>query len=156
MSDAAAAQPRVTPLTDPDTAAGHRRLAWLAEGEDGVPLGSAFLRLFTGAGQLHLAEVDVRVHPAERRAGVGSLLLDEAVAAARMEGRTALLAQAPADSPGAAFLTARGFRTALTLTYTRLALAEADLPALAAVLGAPHPGYRLVSWEGEVPEDLAD
>ncbi|MEU3350030.1 GNAT family N-acetyltransferase [Streptomyces sp. NPDC037389] len=147
---------RVTALTDPEETSAGRRLAWLASGPDGFPLGSAFLRLFTRDGQRHLAELDVQAHPAERRHGVGSLLLDAAVAAARQDGRRSVVAQAEAHSPGAAFLAARGFRTALTLTYARLPLAGADLPALAAVAGASRPGYRLTAWEGTVPDDLAD
>ncbi|GHE53133.1 GNAT family N-acetyltransferase [Streptomyces capitiformicae] len=65
--------PRITPLAGPDaTPAGHR-LVLPASGTGGVPLGSAFLRLFTREGQTHLAELDVTVHPAERRQGVGTV-----------------------------------------------------------------------------------
>ncbi|MEV0374225.1 GNAT family N-acetyltransferase [Streptomyces sp. NPDC050636] len=147
---------RITALTDPEETSGGRRLAWLATGHDGSPAGHAFLRLFTREGQRHLAELDVQVHPAERRGRAGTLLLDAAVAAARQDGRSSVIAQAPAGSPGAAFLTARGFRTALTLTYARLALTEADLPALTAVAETPHADYRLTAWEGTVPDELAD
>lgn len=57
----------ITPLVDPRPAASSRRLAWLASRDDGVPLGSAFLRLFTKEGQEHLAELQLAVHGAERR-----------------------------------------------------------------------------------------
>lgn len=146
----------ITALTDPEETSAARRLAWLAADADGSPVGHAFLRLFTREGQRHLGELDVRVHPAERRGRVGTRLLDAAVAAARGDGRSALVAQAQTGSPGAAFLTAGGFRTALTLTYARLPLDGADLPALAALVQKPHPGYRLTEWEGTVPEELAD
>lgn len=146
---------RITPLTDPDTTPSFYRLAWLAADATGTPVGSAFLRVFTAAGQDHLAELDLRVHPAERRNGTGSLLLDAAVAAAREAGRRCVIAQAEADSPGDLFLTARAFRTVLTLTYTRLALAQTDLAALTDITDRAHPGYRLISWEGTVPDDLA-
>jgi GNAT superfamily N-acetyltransferase len=43
----------------------------------------------------------------------------------------------------------------LNLTYARLPLADADLPALTRTARAEHPGYRLVSWEGTVPDHLA-
>jgi hypothetical protein len=62
---------RITPLTDPRRGASSHRLAWLAVAADGVPVGSAFLRLFTGAGQDQLAELELHVHPAERRDGRG-------------------------------------------------------------------------------------
>ncbi|KIF70171.1 acetyltransferase, partial [Streptomyces sp. AcH 505] len=101
---------RVVPLVDPDRSATSHRLVWLAVGVDGSPVGTAFLRVFTRAGQEHLAELDLRVHPAERRAGVGSALLDAAVAAARADGRRTVIAQPDPGSAGEEFLPARGFR----------------------------------------------
>ncbi|MYS70136.1 GNAT family N-acetyltransferase, partial [Streptomyces sp. SID5926] len=55
-------------------------------------------------------------------------------------------------------LAARGFRKVLALTYARLDLSgtgggraeETD-----AIAERSHPGYRLVSWRGTVPDDLA-
>ncbi|MFI9153993.1 GNAT family N-acetyltransferase [Streptomyces sp. NPDC053367] len=129
---------------------------WLASGPDGAPLGTASLRLFDKEGQRHLAEADVRVHPAERRRGVGSALLDAAVEAARQDGRRSVVAQADGDSAGAAFLAARGFAVAMTLIHARLPLVEADVPALTALVEAAPAGYALTAWEGTVPDDLAD
>ena len=146
---------RITPLTDPDTTPSSRRLAWLAASAEGVPVGSAFLRLFTKEGQEHLAEVEVAVHPAERRQGVGSRLLDEAVAVSRSEGRRSLVAQVEHGSPGDPFLAARGFRRVLALTYSRLPLAEADLARIDEIAERSHPGYALTQWDGIVPPELA-
>jgi GNAT superfamily N-acetyltransferase len=112
------------------------------------------LRLLDG-GQEHLAELDLRVHPAERRKGVGSRLLDTAVATARDNARRRVVAQAEAGSPGDHFLAARGFRKVLTFRYTRLAMADVDTTVLAGIVERPHPGYRLTSWQGTVPDDLA-
>ncbi|MET9730752.1 GNAT family N-acetyltransferase [Streptomyces sp. NPDC006458] len=131
-------------------------MVWLASGEDGSPLGTASLRLFDKDGQRHLAEADVRVHPAERRRGVATLLLDAVVRAAREDGRRAVLAQADSGSPGAGFLGARGFETALSLVHARLPLERADLPALTALVAGAPAGYRLTSWEGLVPDELAE
>jgi GNAT superfamily N-acetyltransferase len=147
---------RVTALTDPAETSACRRLAWLASDPEGHPVGSAFLRLFTKDGQRHLAELDVQVHPAERRRRAGSLLLSAAVAAAREDGRRAVISQAESDSPGADFLLASGFRAVLSLIYARLPLADADLAALTTVAESPHPGYRLTAWEGMVPDELTD
>src|SRR5690348_3677580 len=116
----------ITPLTDPRPAPASRRLAWLASGADGVPLGSAFLRLFTKEGQEHLAELRLAVHGTERRRGVGTRLLEAAVDAARTERRRSVIAEAEQDSPADLFLAARGFRQVLALTYTRLPLADVD------------------------------
>ncbi|MER0481949.1 GNAT family N-acetyltransferase [Streptomyces sp. Edi2] len=147
---------RLTALTDPDTGAAHRRLAWLASDSDGTPVGSAFLRLYTTTGQDHLAALELHVHPAERRNRTGSRLLDAAVAAARRDGRRCIITEAEAGSPGDRFLPARGFRKVLPLIHTRLARTEADIPALTGIAERPHPGYRLASWEGMVPDDLAE
>ncbi|GAA1961133.1 GNAT family N-acetyltransferase [Kitasatospora viridis] len=147
---------RITPLIDPDRTPSAHRLAWLASDADGIPVGSAFLRLFTGPGQDHLAELDLCVHPAERRKHAGSRLLDAAVAAARQDGRRCVIAQAEEGSSADRFLPSRGFRKVLTLTFTRLPLADADVTALSGIIEQPHPGYRLASWEGTVPDDLAE
>ncbi|MFD9499266.1 GNAT family N-acetyltransferase [Streptomyces sp. NPDC060035] len=146
----------ITALTDPQQTSSARRLAWLAADPDGHPVGSAFLRLFTKDGQRHLAELDVQVHPAERRRRAGTLLLDAAVAAARHDGRRVVISQAEAGTPGAGFLAGSGFRAVLALTYARLPLADADLPALTLSAENPHPGYQLTAWEGTVPDELAD
>ncbi|MFC7883492.1 GNAT family N-acetyltransferase [Streptomyces sp. NPDC057376] len=148
----------VTALADPDRTPSSHRLAWLACGDDGAPLGYAFLRLFTKEGQEHLAELTLHVHTAERRRGAGTRLLDTAVAAAREDGRRSVVAQADADTPGDHFLAARGFREVLGLTYARLALDELDAgrtDAIHAIADRPHPGYRLLSWRGTVPDELA-
>jgi GNAT superfamily N-acetyltransferase len=91
----------------------------------------------------------------ERRKRIGSALLDAAVAAARDDARRCVVAQAEACSPGDRFLAARGFRKVLTLRFTRLPLADVDSDALAEIVERPHPGYRLASWRGTVPDDLA-
>ncbi|MGP4091692.1 GNAT family N-acetyltransferase [Streptomyces sp. KR55] len=149
---------RITALTDPDRTSSGYRLAWLASGDEGNPLGSAFLRVFTREGQEHLAELQLNVHTAERRRRVGSRLLETAVAAAREAGTRSVIAQADAGTPGDHFLAARGFRRVLTLTYARLALDELDsskADEINAIVERPHPGYRLASWHGTVPEELA-
>ncbi|QKW07866.1 GNAT family N-acetyltransferase [Streptomyces sp. NA04227] len=146
---------RITPLTDPDRGTSSYRLAWLASDADAIPVGSAFLRLFTTEGQAHRAELDINVHPTERRTRIGSRLFDAAAAAARDNGRRCLAAQAEDGSPGDRFLAAHGFRRVLGLTYAQLTLNKADLTALSAVVDTPHPGYRLESWYGTVPDHLA-
>jgi GNAT superfamily N-acetyltransferase len=146
---------RIKALTDPDRPAGSHRPAWLASDAGGSPLGSAFLRVFTREGQDHLAGLELHVHPAERRNGVGSLLFDAAVAAAREEDRRSVIGQVEEGSAGDHFLRAKGLRKVLTLTYVRLPLVRADTAALHRTAGQPHPGYRPVSWDGTVPDELA-
>lgn len=147
--------PRITPLTDPEDTASSRRLAWLASDAEGAPLGSAFVRLFDTEGQRHLAELEITVHPAEQRHGVGGALLEAATAAARADGRRSLVAQATTGSPGDLFLAAQGFRRVLALTYARLPLPELDLTRIDGIVERPHPGYELTHWDGVVPPELA-
>ncbi|WP_413755738.1 GNAT family N-acetyltransferase [Streptomyces sp. MMBL 11-3] len=146
---------RITALTDPAPTASGSRPAWLASDGEGAPTGSAFLRMFSGRGQRHLAELELAVHRCERRQGIGTRLLAAAVAAARDDGRRSLLAQAEDGSPGDLFLAARGFRRVLALTYARLPLADVDLRRMDDLVRRPHEGYRLVRWEGTVPPELA-
>jgi GNAT superfamily N-acetyltransferase len=147
---------RVTPLIDPDVTPASHSLVWLASGPGGVPVGSAFLRLFTRAGQRQLALLQLNLQPGERGTDTGFLLLDPALTAARGHCRSRVITHVEADSPGERFLAARGFRRVLTLISFRLALADADIAALSAAVDEPHPGYRLASWDGMVPDELAE
>jgi ribosomal protein S18 acetylase RimI-like enzyme len=135
---------RVIALTDPSTS----NPAWIAEGDDGRPLGTAYVYALAGSDS---AELRITVHPADRRTGVGARLLREAVASATERGLTALLGQPVREgSEGEAFCVAAGLRRVLALTYTRLALSEWN--------GTPAAvdGYRLVHWEGTVADELAE
>lgn len=140
---------RISALIDSASSPRGHRLAWVAAGDDGRPLGTAFLRL-PGIGDVGELE-QLQVHPAECRAGVGTRLLAAAVEAASEHGKKGLLAPAvAAGSAGDAFCSARGMRQALALTYTRLPLADTALEA------TPVVGYRLVQWDGTVPDELAE
>ncbi len=150
----AALSTTITALADPDYRPFSRRLAWLASDADGNPSGSAYLTLHNKPSQADLAELELAVHPAERRQGIGSRLLAEVADAARANEARVLLADARVGSPGDHFLAQRGFTVGLTLVFTRLPLAEVDSAVLAAVVEAEHPGYRLVSWRGVVPDEF--
>lgn len=140
---------RLTPLTDPDYRPFSRRIAWLAADADGNPVGSAFLRLNSREALSHLGELQLNVHPAERRRGVGSQLLGAIVTAARDHEVRTLLTDATVGSPADRFLDHHNFAIGLTLVYARLRLADAD-PKVEDV-----PGYHLIFWRGVVPDELA-
>jgi GNAT superfamily N-acetyltransferase len=125
--------PRIIALTDSTGP------AWIASAAGAYPVGAAFLG----------SELEIQVHPASRRRGVGTRLLEVAVAEARrLERRSVLCTPVEVGSPGDAFLAAHGLRRVLTLTYTRLDLAG-PIP-----VPEPTPGYRLVAWAGTVPDEL--
>ncbi|MBL7259202.1 GNAT family N-acetyltransferase [Paractinoplanes lichenicola] len=133
----------LTPLTDP---ARRGRLAWLAADDDGRPLGTAFLWLPTVGRR---ADVQIHVHPAERRHGVGTRLLEALTATAAEHDMHTLLFE-PVRPGEDGFCVARGLRLVLALTYTRLTLRDAS------PVETPVPGYRLTHWEGTVPAELAE
>jgi GNAT superfamily N-acetyltransferase len=123
------------------------RSGWLAVAEAGHPVGTAFIRP-TAEGR---AELELEVHPAERRTGIGTLLLEAAAGSAQAADRAELVCGPVEEgSVGEQFLVARGLRPVLRLTYTRLDLADPPLPD-----SEPRPGYRLVAWTGTVPDELA-
>ncbi|MFI9560398.1 GNAT family N-acetyltransferase [Nonomuraea endophytica] len=128
-----------------------RRLVWMAAGPGGPVAGVASLRLFDAPGMDHLSELDLHVRPELRRGGAGSLLLAAAVAAARAEGRRAMITAVAADGPGDAFCAARGLRRVLTLRHLLLDLAQADCREA----DTARPGYDLAFWTGTVPDGLA-
>jgi GNAT superfamily N-acetyltransferase len=137
----------LTPLTDPHNEA---RLVWLAAAPDGRPLGTAYLWLPPAAGGV--ADLQLQVHPAERRAGVGTALLTAVTAAATERGVRALLTEPvrPGDD-GDRFCRGHGLRQVLALTFARL-----PLTGTRPLVTTAAPGYRLVHWEGTVPDELAE
>jgi GNAT superfamily N-acetyltransferase len=130
-----------------------RHLLWTATEGDHV-VGVARLRLFDGSGRAHLGQFSIDVHPGHRRRGIGSRLLDAVAAAAREERRRCIVVEASSDTPGVAFLEARGFECVLSLSLLLLAVKETT--GIEEIVHAEHPGYRLTRWLGVVPGELAD
>jgi GNAT superfamily N-acetyltransferase len=98
--------------------------------------------------------LDVRVHPAHRRRGVGTALLREVLALLTDLGRPVLLAESDAGTAGDGFAAALGFRLVGTDRLSLLRLTDADWPDVAATAAAKHPGYRIEAWTGHAPDDL--
>ena len=109
-------------------------------------------------------DVQVYVHPDERRRGFGSAMLAALEALVRAEGRTLLLSEVPwpydggpaGSGPGPAFARAHGFELGLADVQRRLSLPVADdvLDRLAGAAAPHHADYRLVGWTGPVPDEL--
>jgi len=133
--------------------------AWLALGGDGELCGWYLLTLPERENR-HLADLNLVVAPARRRAGLGTALLGHAADRARQAGRTLLTGHTEEVSAGTAFVRALGARHRLTGTFAVLRLGSvppghlADLRRKAAAAAV---GYSLVSWEGMTAEHrLAD
>ena len=136
-------------LRDPDVDLGEG-LLWTAR-RNGRLAGCLTAQLPVD-GNEHLAFARIVVHPSMRRQGIGTSLLRLGAVALRDRGRVIVeVSQIEANSPGARFVTAQGFRTVNTAVFQTLEFSEVD-PAIWDV--DPPLGYRLVRWIGHAPEDL--
>jgi GNAT superfamily N-acetyltransferase len=139
----------------------HRSHHLLAH-RDGAPAGYLELSL-PQRRNLGTALVEVHVHPDHRRRGVGRVLLDRAVRAARAQGRQRLVAQSAVPLgavSGPTFAAAVGATAALTNTRSRLDLAAVEPAVLDRLAGSARvhaDGYTLVHWRDAAPDEyLAD
>jgi GNAT superfamily N-acetyltransferase len=141
------------------------RTARLVGRIDGELVGSAALVL-PEIDNRHLALMELQVHPAYRRRGVGRALCDRVAGQARQERRRTLggwtRRQAPGGPPrgeaGERFLTAMGFAPALAGFTRRIDLAAIDESVEQRLIDEclPHAtDYACVSWTGLTPDELA-
>jgi GNAT superfamily N-acetyltransferase len=129
--------------------------AWLARSGDGPADGWYRLSLPERENRWQ-ARVELVVHPARRRNGLGRALLTHAAGQARAAGRTLLTAETAQGSAGDGFARALGARQGLT-EVDRVLRVDAQLPGRLAVLRQQAEpaadGYKLVSWSGPTPEE---
>jgi GNAT superfamily N-acetyltransferase len=134
--------------------------------EDGAILGLMWLYL-PFKENAHFAEVELAVHPAHRRRGVGTALHDRLLELARDEARSELvvITRAPVEGgpsrpdAGAKFLEKHGFTVGQTEIDRSLKLADID-PEVEERLWkeavAAAEDYELVSWIGRCPEEYLE
>lgn len=108
-----------------------------------------------------MAMVDVAVHPAHRRQGIGRLLLDEGLRLARARGRTGFIAEVDEPGPGTAgraFAERQGWTCDLRETRRDLLLPpdEQRLQTLEREAREAGAGYELVTWRDRTPDGLLD
>src|SRR5215472_13753044 len=107
----------------------------------------------------HMADLNPVVHPASRRARLGTALVAHAADRARQAGRTVLMAHTAEASAGEAFARALGARYQMTGIFPVLRLGSmpaGHLAALRAKAELASPAYSLLTWEGAAPEDHLD
>jgi GNAT superfamily N-acetyltransferase len=131
------------------------RRTMLVAHHDGAIVGTGDLGL-TLEDNLHLADVQVRVHPDFRRRGIGRALHDELVRRARSAGRTTLLTEInqplEGESPAYRFAMALGYEVVHEQDHHVL-----DLPVGEATLEAldPRPtAYEILTWKNRAPDEL--
>ena len=108
-----------------------------------------------------VAYVDLAVHPAARRRGVGSALLAEAGRLAAAAGRTAMVADVDEpvpETPGRAFALRHGWTCGLRESRRDLALPvdEARLAAIEEQARAAGPDYEVLTWRDRTPDALVE
>jgi GNAT superfamily N-acetyltransferase len=123
-----------------------------------------------GAGFLQLPQLDntdkvyggVFVEPVLRGRGIGSALVEHAVATLRVEGRSVLIMESGIpgsereDHPYARFAFKHGFSLANVEVHRvlDLPLDTSEIEAMRAEAAAHHVGYDIRTFEDEIPEDL--
>ena len=126
----------------------------------GAPVAAGQLQRWTTANR-HLAMLSVDVHPRHRRRGFGSAMLARLESAAIAAKRTACYVEtavppgvAVEESGQYAFAAKHGYQLALVEQRRQLDLpAEVDLAALAGEAARHHAGYRIVPFQGGVPDE---
>jgi GNAT superfamily N-acetyltransferase/RimJ/RimL family protein N-acetyltransferase len=131
---------------------------WLARDGTGEACGWYVLGL-PGRENRHLARLTPVVHPARRRAGLGTALVRHAAQRAHHLGRSVLSSESRQGSPGSAFAHALGSRQGITQVRRVLEVAAVTpgrRAELRAAAQAASSGYVLLSWLGQPPpEQLA-
>jgi GNAT superfamily N-acetyltransferase/RimJ/RimL family protein N-acetyltransferase len=136
---------------------GNPREAWLAT-DQGSAVGWYRLELPVreNADQAYLNLV---VHPAGRRRGLGRTLLQHAAGRVAANGRIVLNGAARDGSPGEAFARVAGAKPGLVEVQRVLDIGKLEQGKLAGLRGPAEraaAGYSLVSWVGPVPEEYIE
>jgi len=142
---------------------GDPREVWLAAAQDGdgarrPVLGWYRLELPERENQ-DRANLDLFVHPAERRHGLGTALLRHAAERAAGHGRSVLAGATRDGTPGAAFARSAGAEPGVVEVQRMLEigkLADGSLQRLREQAERWAAGYSVVAWTGPVPEEYIE
>jgi GNAT superfamily N-acetyltransferase len=133
------------------------RELWLAADQDSA---AGWYRLAMPAREnLNQAGLNLTVHPAERRRGLGLGLLRHAAGRAAAHGRAVLHGGARIGSPGEAFARAAGAKPGLVEVQRVLDLGTLEKGKLGRLRGPAEraaAGYSLTSWAGPIPEEFIE
>ena len=134
----------------------YRRVHLLTARVAGEMVGVADLRMGT-RDNLHLAGLEINVHPDHRRQGVGTALWEAADALRLAEGRTTVAGEAHGPlgraGPGAAVTFARSLGFTSVHTEEHLAVRLPVDPITADLLTRDVPGYEVLTWTGRCPDE---
>lgn len=140
-----------------ETMPGERRISWVAEeepGADGRPgriLGHVNVLLLGDIGV-----VEVLVHPAARRGGLGRQLLATAARRVYHEGFSSIGAEVVGDTAAVQFFESLGFTREYVETRSVLRLSAVDWLALGEMARGIAAGYRVEFFPGGPPDELIE
>lgn len=140
-----------------ETMPGERRIAWIVEGDPAVPgrrrpiLGHANILLLGDIGV-----VELLVHPAARRSGLGRALLGTVARRADKERFASLGVEVVGGTPAVPFFEAMGFNQEYVETRSVLQLSTVDWGALGEMARGISAGYRIDFFPGGPPDGLLD
>ena len=126
-----------------------RRIAWIAEEDDGTSLGFASI-LLTG----EIGVLELLVHPKSRRTGVATALLAAAAHQSYAENFRSLGVEVVGGTPAEPFYRAHGFRRAFREIRSTLDLSTVDWLRLGEMATGIGSGYRIEYHPGGPPESL--
>ncbi|MDW3850406.1 GNAT family N-acetyltransferase [Micromonospora sp. BRA006-A] len=136
---------------------GERRISWVAQDDDapdgtpGAILGHVHVLLLGGIGVL-----EVLVHPAVRRSGIGRELVRVAARRVWDEGFQSIGVEVVGDTPAVGFYESLGFTRDYVETRSVLDLRSVDWPALTEMAAEVGAGYRVEFWPGGPPDELIE
>jgi GNAT superfamily N-acetyltransferase len=140
-----------------ETMPGERRIAWIVEGEPTLPgwrrpvLGHANILLLGDIGVVELI-----VHPAARRCGLGRALLGTVARRAYQEESASLGVEVIGGTPAVPFFEAMGFAQEYVETRSVLRLSTVDWGVLGEMARGIGAGYRVEFYPGGPPDTLLD
>ncbi|SCL20381.1 Ribosomal protein S18 acetylase RimI [Micromonospora nigra] len=136
---------------------GERRLSWVAQedpatgGTPGAIVGHVHVLLLGDIGVL-----EVLVHPAHRRGGLGRDLVLTAARRVYQEGFSSIGVEVVGDTPAVAFYEALGFAREYVETRSVLDLSSVDWAELAGMTTGVDTGYQLQFHPGGPPDELIE
>jgi GNAT superfamily N-acetyltransferase len=136
---------------------GERRISWIAQEDpspDGTPgaiVGQVHVLLLGSIGVL-----EVLVHPAARRGGLGRDLVLRAARRVYQEGFESIGVEVVGDTPAVAFYESLGFTREYVETRSVLDLSGVDWPELAEMSTGVSAGYQVQFHPGGPPDELIE
>jgi GNAT superfamily N-acetyltransferase len=139
-----------------ETMPGERRISWVAEEEPDVDGDSRILGHVSVLLLGDIGVLEVLVHPAARRRGLGSKLVAVAARRVYLEGFSAIGVEVIGDTASIGFFESLGFEREYVESRSVLTLSTVDWLALGDMARGIGAGYRVEFHPGGPPEQLIE